>query len=103
MSWKCLIPVIFLPLLLLHFYYFSLIDLHRINLIKISNETILPYNSTNQKNVSENYACYHRAKSELQNNSLEDLSESNKQPNNRTIFFVLTTCFKDGLIQINKR
>lgn len=52
----------------------------------------------------KNYACFHKCNLESQAFLLEDIYKSKRQPTpDKTIFFVITNCFKDNLINIGKR
>lgn len=56
------------------------------------------------KTVREIYSCYHRNRLDLNVELLEDIQLSKRQPTlNTTIFFVITTCLSDNLVEIRKR
>lgn len=60
----------------------------------LSSNTVLP----------DIYHCYHKKQSEQSIRFLKDLLTATKQPTlDKTIFFVISTCFKDDLIEIRKR
>lgn len=66
------------------------------NISLLSSDTVLP----------DIYYCYHKTQSKPGTSIrfLKDLLTATKQPTlDKTIFFVISTCFKDDLIEIRKR
>lgn len=53
---------------------------------------------------NERYSCFHKYNLESEAFLLEDIHKSKKQPKpNETIFFIISSCFKNNSMQINKR
>lgn len=56
------------------------------------------------RTVREIYYCYHKHRHDVDVNLLEDVQLSKRQPRlDTTIFFVITTCLNDSLVEIRKR
>lgn len=97
-----IIFILLFQLYLLYSYYFHgknstayLVELQSIN----STGKIPEKDETN-----ELYSCYHKYNLEPEFNYLEDLCESKKQPTmDKTIFFIVTTCFRNNSIGLAKR
>lgn len=52
----------------------------------------------------EEYSCYHKYNLESEAFLLEDIHKSEKQPTpDKTIFFIISSCFTDNLMEIQKR
>lgn len=51
------------------------------------------------------YYCYHKSTADLSNvDALDDIVRSKRQPTpDKTIFFVISSCFEDNRIEIRKR
>lgn len=50
------------------------------------------------------YTCYHKRRSGLTVDLLEDIQLARRQPRlDTTIFFVITTCLSDNIVEIRKR
>lgn len=50
------------------------------------------------------YSCYHKYRDGINVELLEDIQLSKRQPKlDTTIFFVITTCLADNLVEIRKR
>lgn len=53
---------------------------------------------------TEKYSCYHKYNLESEAFLLEDIHKLEKQPTpDKTIFFIISSCFKDNLMEIQKR
>lgn len=53
--------------------------------------------------TNEKYSCYHKYNLESETFLLQDIHKSKIQPKSDTIFFIISSCFKNNLIQIGKR
>lgn len=65
----------------------------------------VPIKTTNEfEKRTPLYACYHKSNLESEAFLLEDIYKSKRQPtSDKTIFFVITNCFENNLIDIGKR
>lgn len=61
-------------------------------------------NAEKNQTFRDIYCCYHKRRSGLNVDLLEDIQLSKRQPKfDSSIFFVITTCLNDSLVAIGKR